>query len=319
MSAVLRTRVLFSIWLSLALLGVACGDDDAPATDAGAKDAASSDSGPSHIPRRDAAVSTTDAIPVCDRSDPLGCGPGQVCDLVIRRAPSETQFTVYTGCVEARRERAAGDPCDPDLTSGAPYSAPGLTDEVYTDPCAAGLICAPDRAVRGGATCQPVCSSGQLLGDTPLACQSSTAVCLLGGQFVEFCRESERCDVEKQTGCRGGEGCYLRPGNDGKSLLAVCRALPAMPVANGQPCTGFYACNPGSLCLGPVHLPPSRWQQTDLRCRPACGNSGADQDAGADDAGVGDGCKAGAQCTPFSESGLNLSSIPKPPYGQCEP
>jgi hypothetical protein len=316
MSAVLRMGALSSIWLSLAVLGVACGDDDALASDAGpgTMDASSADAGPGHIPRRDAAVSLTDAVPVCDRSDPLGCGAGEVCDLVIRRAPSEMQFSQYTGCVQARRERASGDPCDPDLTSGEPYSAPGLLDEVYTDPCADGLVCAPDRVVRGAASCQAVCASGQL-GDAPLACQSNTALCLLSSVFaqLEFCRESERCDVAKQTGCRGGEACYLRPGPDGKSLLAVCRALPAMPLANGQPCTGFYTCSPGSLCLGPVHLPPSRWQQTDLRCRPVCGGAGSDQDAGVDD------CKAGTLCTPFSESGLNLSSIPKPPYGQCEP
>jgi hypothetical protein len=228
------------------------------------------------------------------------------------------QFSIYTGCVDAQRQRAAGDPCDPHLTSGVPYSAPGLQDEVYLDPCAAGLICAPDRAVRGGASCQPACSSG-LLGDSPFGCQSNTALCLSSGQFVEFCQESERCDVQKQTGCRPGEGCYLRPGTDGKSLLAVCRPLAEKPIANGEMCTGSYTCNPGSICLGPVHLAPTRWQDADIRCRPAC-SGGSDQDAGADDdAGVRGNCRAPAQCAAFSESGLKLSSIPKPPFGQCEP
>ena len=279
------------------------------------------DAGPTKIPRKDAAVSTTDPIPLCDRTDPLGCGPGQICTVVLRRAPGDPQFTVQTGCVEARHPRAAGDPCDPDYTNNEPYSAPGVMDEVYMDPCGAGLICAPDRTVRGASSCQLACSSGTL-GDQPFNCQSATALCLTGGvNFpVEFCREAERCDVAKQAGCRPGESCYLRPTGDGKSMLSVCRPTPAMPLADGEMCRPFYTCKPGSQCMGPVHVAPLRWQAADFRCRPVCSVDGADADAGADaDGGVRGSCKAGASCVAYSESGLNLSNIPKPPYGQCEP
>jgi hypothetical protein len=281
---------------------------------------ASMDSGPTRIPRRDAAVSANDPIPQCDRADPNSCPAGDTCDLVIRRAPADTQFTVYPGCVTTRRERGLGDPCNLDLTKGELYTAPGLMDEVYTDPCGPGLICAPDRTVRGGATCQPLCSSGAV-GDSTIDCKSDTALCLQSSDFVEFCRESERCDVAKQTGCNPGEACYMRPTNDALRMLTICRSKPTMPVADGQSCMSYTACNPGSLCLGPVRVPPTAWADKDIVCRPVCSAASGEDDAGADeDAGVGrGGCKAKTQCVPFSESGLNYSAIPRPPYGQCEP
>jgi hypothetical protein len=315
----LRACALTTLCLTLVALSAACGDDDSAPSDAGLpKDAAVTDASLTRIPRRDAAVSTTDPIAPCDRGDPSGCGPGKVCSVLVRQSPKAMQLTVSTGCLEERHPRAIGDPCDPDYTNSAPYAAPGLTDLVYVDPCGPGLICSPDRLVRGAASCQPACSSGQL-GDTPFGCQSTTALCLSTGSFVEFCREAERCDVATQTGCRSGEACYLRPSTDAKSLLAVCRPQPQKPASDGDGCTGYYACNPGSVCLGPVHLPPSRWQSADVRCRHICSTDAKDQDSGTDsDAGVGGSCRSGASCVAFSGSGLSLSNIPRPPYGQCE-
>jgi hypothetical protein len=323
MSAVARFRVSELLALGFcASVCVACSGDDAVHSDAGAMDAGvHGDAGPMHIPRPDAQILANDPVPPCDRADPNSCRPGDVCDLVLRRAAGDTQFTVYPGCVMPRTERALGDPCNPDLTQGELYTEPGLHDDVYTDPCGPGLTCAPDRVVRGGSSCQPLCSSGMAAGDSPIACASSTALCLAASQFVEFCRESERCDVAKQAGCNPGEACYMRPTNDGQRMLAVCRAKPTMPVADGQPCTSFYSCNPGSLCLGPVRVPPNLWATADIQCRQVCSaDTGVDQDAGPDeDGGVSHGgCGNKAQCIAFAESGLSLAAIPRPPYGQCE-
>jgi hypothetical protein len=325
MFAVARPR--FSGLLSLGLwttVLIACGGDDATHGDAGSMDASMrNEAGPTHIPRPDAQVSANDPVPPCDRADRNSCGAGDTCDLVYRRAPGATQFIVYPGCVKVRRERALGDPCDPDFSAGELYKEPGLLDDVYTDPCGPGLICAPDRAVRGGSSCQPLCSSGMAAGDSPIACMSESALCFGASQFVEFCRESERCDVAKQAGCNSGEACYMRPTGDGQRMLAVCRPKPTMPIADGEACskTGYYGCNPGSLCLGPVRVPRSLWADADIQCRPVCAAStGADLDAGIDDdAGVvRGGCGLKARCIPFAESGLSLAQIPRPPYGQCE-
>jgi hypothetical protein len=322
MLAVARTRVssLLALGFWTAAL-VACGDDDSSHGDAGAMDASvRNEAGVAHIPRPDAQVSASDPVPPCDRADPNSCSAGDTCDLVYRRAPGAPQFTAYPGCVKMRRERALGDPCDPQFSDGELYTEPGLLDDVYTDPCGPGLICAPDRAVRGASSCQPLCSSGMSAGDSQIACMSDTALCVAASQFIEFCRESERCDVAKQAGCNPGEACYMRPAGDGQHMLAVCRPKPSMPTPDGQACTSFYGCNPGSLCLGPVRVPPSLWADSDIQCRPVCSaTTGADQDAGIDDdAGVRGGCGVKAQCVPFAESGFNLTSIPRPPYGQCE-
>jgi hypothetical protein len=315
-----RSLRLVELVLALGVCAVACGDDDTSPHDAGSgMDAAAKDAGPTHIPRRDAQVTTTDPIPPCDRSDPQSCAAGQTCDRVLRRAAGDTSYTFYDGCVTTTQERAKGDPCDIDPTDGTPYSAPGLTDEVFRDPCGSGLICAPDRAVRGSASCQTACATGNL-GDTPIACASPTAVCFPGSQIAEYCLESQGCDVVAQTGCLPGEACYLVPSDDGKRLLALCTAPETQPDADGQACSPL-TCQPGSICLGPVHLPPTRWQTTDLVCRPTCTVGGSNEDAGQDDdAGTARGtCGTKALCQPFVESGLNLSAIPKPPYGQCEP
>jgi hypothetical protein len=102
-------------------------------------------------------------------------------------------------------------------------------------------------------------------------------------------------------------------------LLSTCLGQRPMPTADGQMCTSFSACNPGSVCFGPVRLPLTRWteQPSDIKCRKVCGDP-EDSDAGADDdAGVST-CPSGTRCVPFSESGLSLAGIPKPPFGQCE-
>jgi hypothetical protein len=316
-------RAVWAVRFLLIACGIAaCGDDDTtPNKDAGTGDAGAHHTGPADagkmmIPRPDAQVAANDPVPACDRGAPNTCPSGEVCDAVIRRAAGDTQYTLYAGCVDDTPERALGDPCDPDLTDGTPYSAPGLVDEVYRDPCGVGLICAPDDKVRDGASCQPLC--GGFDNETPIDCASATALCFSAGQIATFCKEVEKCDVDHQKGCADGEACYLTPTSDGKQLLSLCSPINPMPTDDGAACADDpLACKPGSICLGPVHKPITQWAAADLVCRRACGGAG-DEDAGTEDGGVGGPCGKGTTCEPYSASGLSTSLLPTPPYGQCE-
>jgi hypothetical protein len=273
------------------------------------------------IPRRDAQVSETpDPIAPCQRANPNACPAGEVCDLLIRRFAGQTQFALYTGCVAAARERAEGDPCNPDPSAGEPYEVEGLKDPVFRDVCGPGLVCAPNRKVRGAYSCQTSCSTGSL-GDEPFACEDPTALCASSNSAVaEFCRKADGCSVEKQTGCQGGEACYLVPSDDTKQLLAFCSPDPgAQADADGQPCQALVSCKAGSVCLGPVNQPISAWTDTNMLCRPVCNGQDGQAPASDEDAGVPSGlCSATTLCKAFAESGLLLSSITAPPFGQCE-
>lgn len=301
----------------------ACGDDHKPppSVDSGV-DASSTDAGGNFIPRPDASVTTTtDPIRECDRFDPNSCPEGQVCDFLARLFPNQTQLTPYTGCVTKTRERGLGDPCDPDITSTTPYKTKDLTDLVFRDQCGDGLICGADPKVRGGTSCQPICSSGSV--QQAVLCSDPKSFCV-GNDFQEFCLPSDGCDVTYQTGCKPGQACYLRPKDDLSGFLTVCFAPAAKLIADGAACQAYNACKPGSSCNGPLRLPLDQWQQKDLMCRPSCNADGVvpnaeSVDAGSDDAGAGaGGCPGATKCAPFSKAGLDLGSITKPPYGQCE-
>ena len=314
---------VFPVLCAVSIVTIGCGDDggDAPTmpVDAGMNGTMTMDGGPMAIPRRDARVSETpDPITACKRVDPNACPAGEVCDLLIRLYPGDMQYTLYTGCVKAARERAEGDPCNPDPTAAELYEVEGLTDPVFRDVCGPGLVCAPNRKVRGAFSCQTSCSSGAI--DDPFECEDATAVCASSNAALgEFCRKADGCNVEKQTGCLGGEACYLVPSDDQKQLLTFCSPEPVMPDADGQQCRALVSCKPGSVCLGPVNQPLSAWNNTNLLCRPVCNGQSGEAPATDEDAGVPSGlCSATTRCAAFAESGLLLSSIPTPPFGQCE-
>ncbi|HKP59349.1 MAG TPA: hypothetical protein VJV78_21645 [Polyangiales bacterium] len=305
----------------------ACGDDDGdkPKPDDGGVDA-STDSGGNFIPRPDASVATTDPIRTCDRFDPNSCPSGQTCDLIARvvtDSSGQQGLSVYTGCVDKARERGLGDPCDPDFTTTPPYRTKGLTDLVFRDQCGPGLICGSDPKVRGGTSCQPMCSSGAF--EAPVLCSDPKSFCVGSDQFMEFCLPSDGCDPTYQTGCPTGQACYLRPKDDLSGFLSVCFPPAAKLLADGAACNAYNVCKPGSSCNGPLRLPLDQWQQKDLACRPSCTADGVvpnaeqDSDGGADDGGTATGgCPSPTKCAPFSKSGLDLAGISKAPYGQCE-
>ena len=62
---------------------------------------------------------------------------------------------------------------------------PGLIDEVFTDSCGPGLVCAPDAKIRGATTCQPMCQLNPDLGGR-IACESDTALCLVANDYIQF-------------------------------------------------------------------------------------------------------------------------------------
>lgn len=305
-------------------VAVACGDDDNSKGPGDASADAAVDAGGNFIPKRDASVAPSDPIRECDRFDPSTCPAGLVCDVIVRLFSGEDQLSIYTGCVEPARERGLSDPCDPDVTSGTPYQTEGLADLVFRDQCGPGLTCAADPKVRGATSCQPACSTGQF-GDNPSMCEDKKSFCVGAGAFREYCRPSEGCDVSAQTGCPSGLGCYLRPSDDGGGFLSVCFPQATMTIADGTACMAYNACRPGSSCNGPLTKAPAQWVQADFVCRASCSangtlTAGADADAGADDGGPGAGaaCAAPKKCNTFAATGLDLSAIEDPPYGQCD-
>jgi hypothetical protein len=323
---------LFS--LLCALTGVAaCGDDggggSSTPTDAGLPKSgnggggAGGSRGPTVIPRRDAQVMETESpITACDRANP-SCATGETCDILFRSTPDGLEIS--TGCVrEDPRERAEGDPCSVNPSGDEPYEADGLKDTIFREQCGPGLVCAPNRKVRGAYSCQKTCVARGLLGESAaVVCEDPASLCLQATQFTEYCRKTEGCNVEKQTGCLGGESCYLIPSSDRMQLLGVCSATVDPPTADNAPGCSPASCNPGSVCLGPVQQPISAWTDTNRVCRPVCngqtGEAPATPPTNDEDAGVPSGlCSATTRCQPYSASGLVLSSISAPPFGQCE-
>jgi hypothetical protein len=304
---------------------VACGDDDTPSKPDASTDGAV-EAGPSFIPKRDASVAPTDPIRECDRFDPASsCPVGQTCDVLVRYFAGEGQPSIYSGCVKTVRERGLGDPCEPDFTTTTPYQTEGLTDLVFRDQCGPNLICTADPKIRGGTSCQPSCSSGPA-GDAQMLCNDPKDFCVGGMSrpFREYCRPSDSCDVLAQSGCPKGLNCYLRLRDDGAGFLSVCFPPAPMPLADGATCNDYNICRLGSSCNGPLSKAPSQWAQADFVCRAACAADGStagggDGDAGSDDGGTASGgCGSGRKCSSIGASGLNVSTISTPPYGQCE-
>lgn len=326
--AAARGYVLMAVLVLSPLLLTSCGDDDADEVGDGGAGDGSIDGGGGDDgfvrPRRDAQIGT-DPVPECDRFDPLACGAGQHCQVVIRRAAGEQQFLIYAGCVEDGDTRGEGDPCDPWGGGFVPYRADGLDDELYADPCESGLFCAADPDVRGHFTCQRACESGRFEGQLGLACGSDEQYCTGPGPYEEVCRNSDDCDPTSPSGCGPGVGCYLRLNDTGTGVLTVCLPTVEVPVTDGAACQFLNDCQPGSSCWGPARVPPTRWAAEDLQCRRSC-NAGADgSDAGIDvatvdeDGGVSGrgGCRGGSECIAFEGSGLELSTV-SASLGQCE-
>jgi hypothetical protein len=292
---------------------LACGDDAelAPADAGDARDAESRPR-PGFVPRGDDQMPSGDPIPLCDRFDPLACGAGQQCRVVIRRAAGSADFEIFAGCVEGLEARALGDPCDPWGGGLLPYQAPGLMAEVYVDPCDEGLFCGPDPDVRFASSCQVACARDQGIG-----CASPTQYCLASGQtsLEDVCRESDGCDPLDPAACGVGSGCYLRLNDRADGVLSVCLPVATELVEDGQPCDFLNSCRPGSSCFPPARLAPEQWQDTDWLCRRHC-SAGQDtsSDAGTDDAdggppASGSAACGGGECLDLLSAGLDTTTI----------
>jgi hypothetical protein len=309
------------LWLAC---GLACGDD-AELTPVDAGDTADADTRPRPglLPRPDNQDPSGDPIPLCDRFDPLACGAGQECRVVIRRAAGAADFEIFSGCVEGIEGRALGDPCDPWGGGVLPYQAPGLQAEVYVDPCDEGLFCGPDPDVRFASSCQVACARDQGIG-----CGSSSQYCLAAGQtsFEDVCRESDGCDPADATACGVGAGCYLRLNDRADGVLSVCLPVAMEVVEDGQPCDFLNSCHPGSSCLPPVRLAVEQWQDSDWLCRAHCTpdpdatalDGGGDEDAGTTPGGPGSAaCPGGAECADLQAAGFDTGAVGRA-VGQCQ-
>ena len=304
------------------LLLAACGDDaggDRTPGDGGA-DAGGGTSGPGKIPRRPVMTPVKFPIKTCNRFDPLACGAGEECHVLVRRALGEDQFSITTGCVEDVQGRALGAPCDPWGGFGLTYQVPELLDEVHVDPCDEGLFCAPDAVVRSAYSCQRACDNSNGIG-----CSSATQFCLATADdpFEDVCFESDACDPASVTDCGPGRGCYLRLNDSFTGVLSLCLTTAEMPAEDGESCASggsvsLSGCRAGSSCWGPVALPPERWTEADYLCRRSCdlgtGVAASDADAGVE-GGASGACGVGAECVDVSVAGLEIASGAS--LGQC--
>ncbi|MDD9968875.1 MAG: hypothetical protein OXR73_21720 [Myxococcales bacterium] len=333
-----------SLWILAALLTcvAACsGDKERKDLDAGMDggEPPVSGDGDGDRPTFEAGVQSTDAVPPCDPFEPDQCAAGQECDVVLRRSTRDENFDIYTGCVDLRNERGLGDPCLPWNDFDTPYDVTNL--EVHTDPCEQGLVCAPDADVRGLFTCQVSCQSGRFQGFPRRSCDSALEFCaqVLASNptpYLEYCVETDGCNPADPDACGAGRSCYLRStfGNEGVQSLCLSAPTEEILIDDGEPCgsSAINSCGAGSLCWGPVRVPPRSWTSADVLCRPVCdptavdeGDPDDDDDAGMgtgdDDAGMevgdSDGCPGDTKCVPFSESGLTLGTIDGA-FGQCE-
>ena len=237
----------------------------------------------------------------------------------------QTNFSIYSGCVENVDARAEGEPCDQWGGLVQTYDVPNLEDLVFIDPCAVGLFCAPDPKVRNHFSCQKSCEL-----EANVGCPSSTQYCVASSnatQLEEYCRDGDGCDPRDPTSCGEGRGCYLHLNDAGDAVLTVCLVSPDMPTKDGEPCQSYNECVPGSSCWGPTRVPPSRWQMTDLVCRRTCtagatasqqDDAGADVDGGSSAPGAGM-CPGTDRCIDFTGSGLDLGDFKGgSDVGQCE-
>jgi hypothetical protein len=255
-----------------------------------------------------------DAVPDCDRAASGSCEQDQECKVVIRRAPTEAQFSIYTGCVSRPRARGLGAPCELFGGMSELYRIDGLEDEVFVDPCEEGLYCAPDPDVRNSRSCQPACDT--VFG---IACSGEGEFCAGTDVFEEVCVKADGCDPRDPGSCGEGESCYLRLNDTGEAVLSVCLPVAEEPVDDGEPCQFLNDCRPGSSCWAPVRVPPQVWEMDQLICRRSC-DLGLADDAGEPedaDAGALGTCSGDNTCESFAESELDISSIGVS-FGQCE-
>jgi len=332
MAIMLESISVFLRWFLLTLLICGgCGKDrfeigDA-STDVPTKSEAGFIPGPESgtVYLQESAESNRIEIPRCNPFLKNSCGDGYKCDIVAREGNNSSDL--FAGCLLIYNEKDLGVPCEPWKS----YTVPGSKDTYLTDTCKQGLICVSDRV----STCQPLCSVAYGIG-----CKDKNQYC--GGivtNEINVCLPTEDCDPLRQRGCSEDEACYIRQNrlakdsrNRSEGIIAVCASLPVPTerVDVNEPCLYINDCSPGYACWGPPRLPPSRWTDENILCRPLCDPDLADasldasladpddpdDDAGSDGTHSGQ-CPGTGACVSLSVTGWNLTAISTVP-ALCE-
>ncbi|MEO0321716.1 MAG: hypothetical protein AAF447_02075 [Myxococcota bacterium] len=239
------TSLRVSLFVFLASLAFACGDDDGTPSDP--------DQGPRVDLGEDGAVA--------DAGEDLGGGssmcPAGACDLRTGMSCAAEEACYFV-------EGAGGEPAAPRCAPAGAVASGGTCAQPQD--CAPGLACV---AADGGNFCAPAC------------CSAGPADCAAGEicrGFVDagdaslgfgYCDTPDNCDLVLQDDCGAGEICVavsidLEGNSDGS---ADCVPAPADAVEAGGACGGpLPGCGGGLVC---VQLAGAESSTCERYCDPA--------------------------------------------------
>lgn len=336
--------------LALGLAGVGCGDDDGMTGD--------EDTGPMELDGgpRDAGPRPPDTgprprdagpPPQCDPYTPGSCPEGEKCSVVLEVNPDpEGMNDLFFACVPIPRggARTEGQFCNRFAEDATPEES---SDDQRTDACEQGLFC---WYQPGGmlSTCQRLCGDETTPG-CPVEqwCNILSAPDEMAPDFPLFgvCDPADNCDPVYQTGCRGGEACYLI-GNTTGDFVSECFEfvpLEMMTGEVGETCMFINNCRPGAQCFPDFY--PDGGMSMERTCHELCAaptGMGGMIDAGPPDAGPPPpvdagpppvdagppptpdagppprtgGCPMGEMCVTIP-LGMGMARVPTPP-GVCQ-
>jgi len=306
------------------MLTAGCGDDSGnpdsgadAATDASTDAArdATVDSGHASGPTDAGVDAVADAgTAACDPYTAGSCPAGQKCSVVLAYAPDDTLDTISFGCVDADRAKGEAAPCSINRDA----TPDNLTANSIADDCQQGLFCYRSESAPGVSVCRPMCD-----GSTTDCGNGRYCIGLNSDPYFGLCQMAEGCDPVFQTGCGGGEACYVIGATNG-DLLGTCFSPSTpdggMPAAVGAPCMYLDSCQAGAGCF-PEALPDGGFG--DALCRSFCtvGDAGM-PDAGSMDGGVADAgpftgsCAGSATCLAIEhgDAGVLVPTVP----GRCQ-
>ena len=250
------------------------------------------------------------------RFDPLGCGAGQRCQVVIRRRPVKA-ILIYTGCVEGLDARATA-----------------ILRSMGRRVRSVSRRRAGRRALRRPLRRRPVLRRrsrrarplhlparmrvGRFEGQLGVACGSDEQYCTGPGPYEEFAATATT--ATRTAGAAAARACcYLRLNDTGTGVLTCVlptlarrsrTVLNARPIGTVRRAARAWDGAHSAVALGlgePVAVP------AQLHCRDDDADAGMADGTVDDgeDGGVsgGGGCRGGSECVAFEGSGLDLGTV----------